>query len=725
MTTQASRDAESSAAVGELDPIFRPKSVAVLGVTSTPGTVPHDIFVNLLDSRFNGVVYPVAPRRKHIAGVRAYDYVVDIPDPVDLAVLVFPGAVCERALQQCVEKGIKAAIIISAGFREVGATGAAREERIRAIAAEGGMRLVGPNCLGVINTEPDVRLNASFARAMPARGQIAFLSQSGALCTAVLDHAAGKNIGFSKFVSLGNKADVDEIDLLRFLVADPQTSVILMYLEEITRGRDLMWLAREIAAESHNPKPILAIKGGRTAAGAAAAQSHTGALAASAEVCHGAFEQSGIIRCGSIEEMFDTAQLLAYQPLPRDGRVAIVTNAGGPGVMATDAAVDRGLKLAAFSRHTLARLKEALPAAANINNPIDVIGDAREDRYAAALEAVFNDDGVDQVLVILTPQSMTNIDAIAETICNIRDRFASTGKALLCSFMGGRDVASGVEILQQHRVPHYILPEWAAGAMWNAVWYRRWLKREKTEIHEYSVDRRRAAAVINAAPDGYLLESQALDVLDAYGFPLVEYELTRSAEEAAAAAERIGCPVVLRVVSPRILHKIEMKGVVLDLKSGEEVRQAFVAMRENLLKHVQPEDISGIMVRRMIPAGKEVILGINRDPVFGHMLMFGLGGIYVEAFKDVTFRIVPVREAAVGKMVRELRTSSVLEGLRGEEPSDIPAIEEALKRLSQLAHEFPRIAELDINPLIVHPIGQGCHVADIRIRLEELESSPH
>lgn len=718
MTTHAPRDVDTAASVSGLDSIFRPKSVAVLGVTSTPGTVPHDIFVNLLDSRFNGVVYPVAPRKKHIAGVRAYDYVVDIPDPVDLAVLVFPGAVCEKALKQCAEKGIKAAIIISAGFREVGEAGITREERIKAMAAQAGMRLIGPNCLGVINTEPDVRLNASFARAMPAGGRIAFLSQSGALCTAVLDYAAGRNIGFSKFVSLGNKADVGETDLLRFLAADSQTSVILMYLEEITRGRELMKAAREIAGNRENPKPILAIKGGRTAAGAAAAQSHTGALAASAEVCNGVFEQSGIIRCASIEEMFNTAQLLAGQPLPHDNRIAIVTNAGGPGVMATDAAVDRGLQLATFAEHTTAELKKALPAAANIRNPIDVIGDARADRYAAALEAVFSDGGVDQVLVILTPQSMTNINAIARTICDIAERFASSGKPLLCSFMGAKDVAPGIKILQQHGIPHYVLPEWAADAMGQAVWYRHWLTREVSEIEEYAVDRQRAAAVMDAAPDGYLLELQALEVLDAYGFPLVGYELARSADQAVAAAERVGYPVVLRVVSPKIIHKIEVKGVVLDLKSAEEVRQAYASMRENLLRHVEPEDISGIMVRRMIPAGKEVILGIHRDPVFGHMLMFGLGGIYVEAFKDVTFRIVPIRESAAGKMVRELRTSAVLEGLRGEEPSDIHAVEEALKRLSQLANDFPRIAELDINPLIVHPVGRGCHVADVRIRLE-------
>ena len=720
-TTAAPHESAQTASaegINGLDAIFRPQSIAVLGVTNTPGTVPHDIFVNLLTSHFNGVVYPVAPRRKHIAGVRAYDYVLDIPDPVDLAVLVFPGPVCERALTQCVEHGIKAAIIISAGFREVGQAGLAREDRIKTIASEGGMRLIGPNCLGVINTEPDVQLNASFARAMPASGRIGFLSQSGALCTAVLDYAAEKNIGFSKFVSLGNKADVGEVDLLRYLAADPQTSVILMYLEEISRGRELMRAAREIAGNHENPKPILAIKGGRTAAGAAAAQSHTGALAASAEVCDGVFEQSGIIRCASIEEMFNTAQLLAHQPLPRDNKIAIVTNAGGPGVMATDAAVGHGLKLASFSNETTEKLKAALPASANIKNPIDVIGDAREDRYIAALEAVFHDDNVSQVLVILTPQSMTNISAIARAICDIKRRFADSDKSLLCSFMGGKDVAPGIRILQEHGVPHYILPEWATDAMWHAVWYRDWLNREVSEIKTYDVDRDKAAKIIDSAQDGYLLESQALEVLDAYGFPLVASEMTQSADQAVAAAERIGYPVVLRIVSPKIVHKIEMKGVILDLRNADEVRDAYTAMRANVLLHVQPEDIAGIMVRKMIPAGKEVILGVNRDPVFGHMLMCGLGGIYVEAFKDVTFRIVPIREAAARKMIKELRTASVLEGLRGEQPSDIEKIEDALRRLSQLANDFPRIAELDINPLIVHAAGEGCHVADIRIRLE-------
>jgi len=719
MSTQPHSNTQAPASPDGLDSIFRPKSIAVLGVTNSPGTVPHDIFVNLLTTRFNGVVYPVAPRKKHIAGVRAYDYVTDIPDSVELAVLVFPGAVCEKALQQCVEKGIRAAIIISAGFREVGPAGLERENRIKAIAREGRMRLIGPNCLGVINTEPDVRLNASFARAMPDAGRIAFMSQSGALCTAVLDYAAGKHIGFSKFVSLGNKADVSDVDVLRYLADDAETSVILMYLESITNGRELMKAAREIAGNRSNPKPILAIKGGRTAAGAAAAQSHTGALAASAEVCDGVFQQSGIIRCQSLEEMFNAANLLAEGPVPRGSRIAIVTNAGGPGVMATDAAISNGLELAQFSKETTARLKAALPAAANMKNPVDVIGDAREDRYAAALDAVFNDDGVDQILVILTPQSMTNINTIAQTVCDIKNRYAKSDKSLLCSFMGAKDVAPGIEILQRHGIPHYILPEWAADAMWHAAWYRQWLNREVTQIETLPVHRERAAAILDKAPDGYLLESQALEVLEAYGFPVLPSVLTQTADEAVAAANRVGYPVVLRVVSPKIIHKIDVKGVILNLQNADEVRKAYGAMRDNLLQHVKAEDVTGILVRHMIPAGKEIILGVNRDPTFGHMLMFGLGGIFVETFKDVTFRIVPIRASAAGKMIRETRAYTLLKGVRGEPPSDIASIEDALKRLSQLANDFPRIAELDINPLLVHPQGEGCHVADIRIRLEK------
>jgi acetyltransferase len=720
MDTIVTPESLGRAKLGNLDSIFQPRSVAVLGVTNTPGTVPHDIFANLISSNFNGVVYPVAPRKKEILGVRAFDYVVDIPEPVDLAVLVFPGMVCERALTQCVEKGIKAAVIISAGFRESGPEGLERERRIQAIADEAGMRLLGPNCLGVINCDPDVRLNASFARNMPSHGRIAFISQSGALCTAVLDYAAGKNIGFSKFVSLGNKADVDDVDLLYYLADDPQTSVILMYLEGIARGRCLMHAAETIAGNRDNPKPILAIKGGRTAAGAAAAQSHTGSLASSAEVCDSAFKQSGIIHCRTIEDMFNTAQLLASQPLPRGDRLAIITNAGGPGVMATDAAISHGLALAKFSDETRAKLCAGLPKSANTLNPVDVIGDARDDRYAIALEAVYADPGVDQILTILTPQSMTNISQIAEKIRDIHGKHHDSGKTLSCSFMGAHDVMAGVRVLERAHIPHYTLPESAADAMAKVIAYKSWLERDPSAVQTYQVDTRRALDILSNADEGYLSEPDALEIAKAYGLPITAFELTRSPSEAVAAAEKIGYPVVLRIASPKIIHKSEVKGVALNLVDSEAVRQAFNQIYDSALTQVEEEEIEGIIVRPMIPNGHEVILGLNHDPIFGPILMFGLGGIYVEAFKDVTFRVAPIQESTAYEMVRELKTSSILAGLRGKPPCDMASIEESLKRLSQLAIECPGIRELDINPMIVHQDGDGCHIADIRIRVGKM-----
>lgn len=696
--------------------VFAPESIAVLGVTNTPGTVPHDIFINILKEGFKGVVFPVAPNKKSIAGVKAYHYVTDIPDPVDLAVIVFPSHCVHLALEQCGRKGVKAAVIISAGFREIGPKGIEREKRIKDIANTYGIALIGPNCLGVINTDPAACLNASFARDMPAEGQIGFLSQSGALCTAVLDYARGKKIGFSKFVSFGNKAGLTELDLMYYMSQDDATKVILMYLEEMQFGRELIELGRYITAASPAPKPILAIKSGRTGKGAAAAASHTGSLAGADVVCDAIFQQAGVIRVNSIEEMFNAAVMFAYQTLPKSNRLAIVTNAGGPGVLATDAAIDHGLEIPAFGETTTGTLKAALPATANIKNPVDVIGDARDDRYAAALEAVLTDEHVDQTLVILTPQSMTNIEAIADTVCRTSAQHR-TGKAVACSFMGGYDVNTGIAILESHRIPHYILPEQACQAFGLAARYRDWLTWPTERLKHFDVDEPAAQAIIDHAPDGYLGEQDAIAVLSAYGFPVVKPILTASPAEAAAAANRIGYPVVLRVVSADIIHKVDVGGVVLNLENADAVHHAYNDMMQRLAEHRPDATITGILVRKMIPAGQEVILGLNRDPVFGHVIMFGLGGIYVETFKDVTFRLAPICPFTASKMVRDVKAVSVLQGARGQAPSDIAAIEQCLLRLSQLAGDFPQIAEMDINPLIVHEDNHGAHVADVRIRV--------
>ncbi|TSA23279.1 CoA-binding protein [bacterium] len=700
----------------DLEHVFYPQSVAVLGTNRVVGTVPHDIFANILKDNFQGIVYPVSPKERSVAGVRAYKYVLDIPDPVDLAILVFPSTVCNLALEQCGQKGVKSAIIISAGFREIGAAGLKREEEIKAIAKKYNISFIGPNCLGVINTDPLSHLNASFARKMPEEGNIAFLSQSGALCTAVLDYAQAKHIGFSKFVSFGNKANINEIDLMRYLKNDPKTKVILVYLEEITDGIALMNAAREIISESG--KPVLVLKSGRTREGAAAAASHTGSLAGSDEVCDAAFRQAGIIRCSTIEEMFHNAIALAYQPLPRGKRVAIITNAGGPGVLATDAAIKQNLDLAKFSDATLEIYKKSLPATANIKNPVDVIGDARADRYKVALGAALQDPGVDGVLVILTPQSMTDIENIAEEVCNTVGKF---DKPAYASFMGEKDVAAGIDILQQRSIPHYILPESMCKAFASALFFKHHREMDSEEVPTFAgIEKEKARGVLQkalAAGRTYLTEEESVPILEAYGLPTLPSGLAKSRQEAISIAERIGFPVVMKVDSDDIVHKFDVKGVLLDVRTADAAGAGYDAILHDVEMAKPGARIKGIYIQKMVTRGEEVILGVKRDSSFGAVIMFGLGGLFVEVFRDVSFRVAPLGPRSASEMVREIRAYSMLAGARGKKPRDIRSVEECIQRLSALAVDFPEIKELDINPLIVNDEGGGCFVADARIML--------
>ncbi len=552
----------------QLDPIFNPTSVAVVGATSTAGTVPYDIFANLMRDKFQGMIFPVSPGNRSIDGVKTYKYVKDIEDPVDLAILVFPNTVCARALEQCGEKGIKGAIVISAGFKEVGAEGLERERQIKQIAGKYGMSFIGPNCLGVINTDPSVRLDASFARAMPDEGPIGFLSQSGALCTAVLDYARSKHIGFSKFVSFGNKADISEIDLLYYLKDDDKTKVILIYLEEISDGQALMQAAGDIIRETG--KPILALKSGRSSEGAAAAASHTGSLAGSDEVTDAALKQAGIIRCRTIDEMFNIAMAMAYQPLPRGNRVAIVTNAGGPGVLTTDAAIEEGLKLARFGEETTEKFKRSLPKTANIKNPVDVIGDARADRYNAALSGALKDENVDGALVILTPQSMTDIDTIADEVSSLGHAFE---KPLYASFMGEADVASGIDILLRRHIPHYAVPESMCRSFAASLKFHQEHEREADTPAQFTdlAHAKAEAALEAAAQDGRkLLRPEEISaVLGAFGLPMVRDRVATSAEEAADSAVELGFPVAMKVMSDQITHKVDVGGVVLNIQDAK------------------------------------------------------------------------------------------------------------------------------------------------------------
>jgi len=604
-----------------LNKIFYPDSVAIVGANKVVGTVPCDILMNILKADFNGIVFPVSPKEKFIAGVKAYKYVVDIQDEVDLAILVFPSSVCHMALEQCGQKGIKSAIIISAGFKEVGEAGAVLENQLKEIAVRYDMSFIGPNYLGVINTDPRSKINASFARRMPDEGSIAFLSQSGALCTAVLDYAYAKHIGFSKFISFGNKADISEIDLLYYLKDDPKTKVILIYLEEVTDGLALMKAAREIIAESH--KPILVLKAGRTSAGASAAASHTGSLAGSDEICDAAFRQAGIIRCDNIEEMFNKAIAFAYQPIPKNNRVVIITNAGGPGVLTTDAVVKQGLQLAKFSDETTAILKKNLPKTANTHNPVDIIGDARADRYNIAMSAAFKDDNVDGVFVILTPQSMTDIDLIAREVAKVSSHY---DKPVFTSFMGEADVSVGVDVLQRNKIPQYFLPESMAVAFSTVYNFSQIANHRAFEpIDLERTARERANRILDSAigtGQKYLTEDEATQILNIYGLPVVESALAQSAGEAASLAVRLGFPSVMKVMSKDVVHKFDIGGVVLNIQSEQEALNAYEKILRDVRQKLPFIKIDGILVRKMIPTGEEVILGAKRDASFGSVVMF-------------------------------------------------------------------------------------------------------
>lgn len=696
--------------------IMNPKSIAVIGATDRPGSVGHSVFSNILSGGYKGVLYPVNPARHSVLSVRAYPKLADVPDPVDMAVVIVPAKMVAAMVEEAAAKGVQGLVIITAGFKETGGEGIERERQLVEIAGKHGIRMIGPNCLGVMNTNPEVSMNASFATRMPRRGDIAFISQSGALCTAVLDFAEARQIGFSKFISFGNKADVNEIDLLRYLKDDPETKVIAMYLEDITNGRQFIETAREITWNAK--KPMLAIKSGRSTEGAKAAASHTGSLAGSDMAYDAIFGQSGIIRVETMDELFDSAFAFANQPPPRGKRIAIVTNAGGPGILATDAAIRQGLELARFSQETEAKLRECLPPTANIHNPVDVIGDAKHDRYEAGIRFVLEDEGVDGAIVILTPTAMIDIKETAEIIPRVTQ---NCSKPVLCSFMGIMDVSEGVEYLERHGIPNYPFPENAVRAMANMVKFGWLLGLDRREVRRIAADREAAHQVIMRKLEGrdsYMMPpNEAQEILQCYGFPLLRNHLATSPDEASRAADDIGFPVAMKISSPDIVHKFEAGGVRLKINSAQQAAAAFEEIVASAEKFKTGAEIKGVLVEKMARGGVEVILGAIRDPKFGPICMFGLGGTFVEAMKDVTFRLAPMWEISAEIMINSIKAYRILKGVRGMPPSDIDAIKDCLLRLSQMVASHPEIAELDINPLIVYPEGEGCVVADSRIRL--------
>ncbi len=687
-----------------LEKFFNPDSVAIIGASRKEGKVGRVVLDNIREG-FKGNIYPVNPGADEIDGVKCYPAITDTP-PVDLAIIVVPARAVPSILDECGAKGVRNVVVISAGFKESGASELERE--CIEITKRHGIRMLGPNCLGFINTYSD--LNASFSGSMAIKGNIGLASQSGALCTAILDWANIRGIGFSTFISLGNKADISENDIITVLSEDEKTKVILLYLEGIKNGREFMDIA------SVHKKPIVVVKAGRTRSGAKAVSSHTGTLAGSDAAYTSAFNQSGVIRAASLEEMFDYGLAFSCQEIPSDNGIAIVTNAGGAGVLAADACESLGIKIASFESKTIEILRSSLPDAASIYNPVDVLGDAHPDRYRSAINAVINDSNVNGIIVLASPQAMTDMKGIAEILVEA-DRASS--KPILASLMGGEQTVEGEKILSMNHVPNYPFPERAARAMHAMIAYANITARVYTSPPDFDADRRSVEDILNRSrrEGSRRFGVECLPILEKYGIPIADSMVVSTRDQAVKVADSIGYPVVIKVISSEISHKTDVGGVRTGIKDAQELRVVYEDMIQRIHRYMPGARIKGILIQKMLENGREVILGMNRDPQFGPMLMFGLGGISVEVLKDVTFRIAPITEKDAEDMIKEIRAYPMLLGIRGERPSDIGAVKETLLRFSKLCMDFPEITEIDVNPMLV--FEHGCVAVDMRLTLEE------
>jgi acetyltransferase len=687
-----------------LDPILRPKSIAVIGASRDPNTIGWHILDNLLEHGFHGPVYPVNPKADAIHSIQAYPSIGAVPSAVDLAVVVVPKQFVIDVVEECIAAGVKALVVISAGFKEVGGAGVEREKKLAALVRKHGLRMVGPNCMGVINNAHDVSMNATFAPATPPPGPVAFMSQSGAMGASVLDYAGSLGIGISSFVSAGNKADVSGNDLVEFWRDDPDTSVILMYLESFGNPSHFVHIARTITKE----KPICVVKSGRTGAGARAAASHTGALAGTDLATDAIIAQAGAIRAQTVEELFDFAMAFSNQPLPASNRVAIVTNAGGPGIIIADACEANGLEVASLARETEDRLRTRLPEEASVRNPVDLIASATPESYEFALSCVFNDPNIDAAIAAFVPPLGIQTKDVATALVRVNAEHPE--KPLLAVLMGRQGLPAGVAELHEARVPAYIFPESAAkalGTMWN---YKRKSDRPQGHIVEFDTDDKGVADIVSAtlaAGQLKLSEQDAMRVLELYGVPVVPWQFAAAREgdgdlsaRAADVAEQLGLPVALKVVSPEIVHKTDVGGVILGLESKTEVSQAVDEMLGRLGK--TGEEIEGVLLQQMAPHGTETIVGITRVPRVGLVL-----------------RLSPLEDTDAHEMIREVKLSKLLEGIRGQPASDLEAIAEVVLRTSQLATRHPRIAEMDINPLLA--LERGVLAVDARIQLSEAD----
>ena len=698
-----------------LESIFKPKSVAVIGASARKGTIGREILHNLIENEFNGKVFPVNPNYDVIHSIKCYSTILDVPDAVDLAIMVVPRDFVPDMAEKCGRKGVRGMVVISAGFREVGGRGIDLENQLLDICQRYRIRMIGPNCYGVINTDPEISLNCTFGKTAALRGNVGFISQSGGLGEAILNHARELGLGFSMFASIGNKADISANDILEFCKDDPHTEVILLYLENFGNPRRFTKIAREVSRS----KPIVAVKSGRTLQGARAASSHTGALAELDVAVDALFDQCGVMRVSSVEEMFDVASALANQPIPKGNRVAIVSNAGGPALLATDAVIGLGLQLPPYTGETKKKLKKALTGQGDVNNPLDLVAGAGGQSFKAALNVVKDDKNYDCIMPIFVPPVTINQMDVARSIL---EGVSGTDKPVLACFMGADEGSQAVDFLKKNGIPVYQFPEAIANTLSHLDLHRKWLERPHGHYKNFRVNKDRVKEIIDATlktGQKSIVGETALEILSNYGIPATRNIVACSEKEAVAAAEEIGYPVVVKINTPVILHKTEFGAVKVDLRTSREVKAAFSDLKKKVAsmpKKGKQEKFS-VFVQEMITGGVETVIGMSTDEAFGPLIMFGLGGIYVEILKDVAFRINPLSDTDVEEMIGSLKSYPLLTGFRGSEAVDLATLKESLLRLSQLVSDFDVISEIDINPFIACRKKNSSKAVDARFIL--------
>lgn len=696
------------------DSVFlSPKSIAVIGASDKRGSVGATITSNIING-FKGIVYPISPSREQVFYKKAYKTVLDVPKPIDLAVIVIKNTLVAQVLEECGKKKIKGVIIITAGFKEVDEEGAKREEEIKSIAKRYNVQIIGPNCLGVMNLDPKTMMNSTFLKVTPKSGTIALVSQSGAICAALVEDASAQGIGFSAVVSLGNKAVMSEVDILKILAEHKQTKVIVMYLEDMGNGQEFLKVCKKITRKLK--KPVLVLKSGRSPEGAKAAMSHTGALMGSDEIYDAILKQSGAIRVDTMEELFDYATAFSKQPLPLGGDLVIVSNAGGPAIISTDACSKMNIKMADITSISK-KIDSVIPPWGSSRNPVDIVGDADFNRFSNVLDRVLAHPKVGSVVSMCTPSGTLNYDKLADVIVAMSKKYKKT---MLASLMGLDEGITNKEILAEGNIPYYNYAEGAIRTLAAMIRFSNWVRAPVGKVTKFKVNRLKARKIFDKVrSDGRtnLLEEEGLEVLKAYGLPLPSSALACDAAQAIKIAKKIGYPVVMKIASPQIIHKSDAGGVMVNLKNDEEIESAFDTIVGNAKKYDKKAEIKGVLIVEMVKGGKELIIGSKHEPGFGPVIMLGMGGIYVEVLKDVTFKLAPVTDRESDDMIASIRTQKLLKGVRGEKPSDIEKLSECIQRLSQLVSDFGEIKELDLNPVLVMEKGRGCRILDVRIGL--------